>query len=180
MVKYIEGNILDITNGIICHQVNTQGVMGAGLAKQIRDKWPNVYFDYKGVLREYGNEIFGHSSYSFVEMGVGDGGDRVAVANLYAQNSYGYHGVYTDYDALRSALEDVRENAMGFAPNHFLQMLVGLPVYIPYGLGCGLAGGEWSRVAKIIDDVFGESDVECYVIKYSYLAKYNNVNYNER
>lgn len=32
---------------IICHQVNCKGVMGGGLAKQIRDVYPNVYYIYK-------------------------------------------------------------------------------------------------------------------------------------
>lgn len=38
MVKYIKGDILNVTEGIIVQQVNCKGVMGAGLAKQIRDK----------------------------------------------------------------------------------------------------------------------------------------------
>ena len=43
MIKYIKGDILNVTEGIIVQQVNCFGVMGAGLAKQIRDKWPSVY-----------------------------------------------------------------------------------------------------------------------------------------
>ena len=38
MVKYIKGDILNVTEGIVVQQVNCKGVMGAGLAKQIRDK----------------------------------------------------------------------------------------------------------------------------------------------
>ena len=30
MIKTVYGNILDATEDIICHQVNCQGVMGAG------------------------------------------------------------------------------------------------------------------------------------------------------
>ena len=36
---------------VVCHQVNCQGVMGAGLAAQIRRMFPGVYDDYR---REYG------------------------------------------------------------------------------------------------------------------------------
>ena len=46
MIEYIKGNILNATEGIIVQQVNCMGVMGAGLAKQIRDKWPSVYNRY--------------------------------------------------------------------------------------------------------------------------------------
>jgi len=38
MIKIINGNILDAKETFICHQVNCQGVMGAGLAKAIRNK----------------------------------------------------------------------------------------------------------------------------------------------
>ena len=34
-MKIINGNILDITEGVIVHQVNCKGVMGAGLALQM-------------------------------------------------------------------------------------------------------------------------------------------------
>ena len=37
-IIYKTGNILDAQTDVIAHQVNCQGVMGAGLAKQIREK----------------------------------------------------------------------------------------------------------------------------------------------
>lgn len=50
-IKFVNGNILTFPerdeDTIICHQVNCKGVMGAGLAKQIRDKWPDVYDRYR-------------------------------------------------------------------------------------------------------------------------------------
>ena len=38
-MKIIEKNILTIEKGIVCQQVNCQGVMGAGLAKSIKEKF---------------------------------------------------------------------------------------------------------------------------------------------
>ena len=40
------GSLLEADADIICHQVNCQGAMGAGVAKQIADKWPNVKKEY--------------------------------------------------------------------------------------------------------------------------------------
>lgn len=34
-MKIIDGDLLKITTGIIAHQVNTLGIMGAGLAKSL-------------------------------------------------------------------------------------------------------------------------------------------------
>lgn len=57
MIKTVEGNILDAEEDIICHQVNCKGVMGAGLAKQIKSKYPNVYKDYKRLCAEQGDDL---------------------------------------------------------------------------------------------------------------------------
>ena len=48
-MRYVKGNILDSDADAILHQVNCQGVMGAGLAKQIRGRYPNVYEKYKNA-----------------------------------------------------------------------------------------------------------------------------------
>ena len=51
MFKKVNGDILiPETRGrkvIVCHQVNCKGVMGAGLAKQIRDTCPGVFDSYR-------------------------------------------------------------------------------------------------------------------------------------
>ena len=52
-IKFIDGNIFSRLSAskptYICQQVNCRGVMGAGLAKQIRDKWPVVFDEYKKI-----------------------------------------------------------------------------------------------------------------------------------
>lgn len=49
-IKHVKGDILTTPtrneDTVICHQVNCCGVMGAGLAKQIRDKWPVVFDEF--------------------------------------------------------------------------------------------------------------------------------------
>ena len=47
----IDGDILDVTKGVICHQVNTRGIAGAGLALQIRKKYPEWYKWYQALFR---------------------------------------------------------------------------------------------------------------------------------
>lgn len=46
MINVIKQDILLIEKGLIVHQVNCQKVMGAGLAKQIALKYPQVKHDY--------------------------------------------------------------------------------------------------------------------------------------
>ena len=48
MVEIVEhSDLLKVKKGIVCHQVNCIGVMGAGIAQDIRTKWPAVYRNYK-------------------------------------------------------------------------------------------------------------------------------------
>ncbi len=132
-MKIIKGNILDVKSGTICHQVNCQGAMGSGLALQIRNKWPQTYHDYR---RAYHREalFLGNVITSTV-------GPDLYVAHLCGQDRYGRKSgrVYTDYVALAKCMR--------------LVAAVDSPVYIPYNMGCGLAGGDWGLVIGMIDAI---------------------------
>lgn len=137
-IKFVNGNILTFPerdeDTIICHQVNCKGVMGAGLAKQIRDKWPDVYDRYRLMVETCGEFMLG----SFHEVKVGP---HLYVANLYGQVGYGRDKRYTNYAALTAALF----KGMKEYPRATFR--------IPYGLGCGLAGGDWETVLDIIKGI---------------------------
>ena len=47
MIYWKKGNLLESDCDYICQQVNCQGKMNSGIAKQIREKWPVVYQNYK-------------------------------------------------------------------------------------------------------------------------------------
>ncbi len=141
----LKGNILDVREGIICHQVNCKGKMGAGLAKAIRNKFPNTYHDYMKAFQadrlKLGNIII-----SFPDQNLFP---NLLVAHLCGQENYWPRDkVHTDYNALRTAISNVRiarEEYIGIT-NHYLD------VYFPFKIGCGLAGGDWDIVSKIIEE----------------------------
>ena len=131
-MKFIDRDILTIPAGIICHQVNTQGVMGAGLALAIKTNFPGAYYHYKTSRLRLGRALF-----SKVDI-------RLWIAHLIAQESFG-PGVQTDYEAFRSSIRQVRS----FQDKEHIR---DLGVYLPYKIGCGLAGGDWEIVLAIIED----------------------------
>lgn len=141
MLKQVVGNILDAREGIICHQVNCMMVMGSGLAKQIKEKYPIVFEEYKRVM---GSAESAHrlGKCQIVEISRG----TLFVANLFGQYRYGRGACYTDYNALTAALNSLATWYKNFIRPTF-------PIYIPHGMGCGLAGGEWSVVSGIIKSV---------------------------
>ena len=136
-MKQIVGNILDVTEGIIAQQVNCQGVMGAGLAKQIREKYPHVYENYRDVCTMTDGALLGRVSFAQVT-------PSLCIASIFGQEFYGRNKnfIYTSYDALKTGLLKVKVAKMQLAQK----------VYIPHGIGCGLANGDWNVVLSIIEE----------------------------
>lgn len=145
MVNIKSGDIFDSGANIICHQTNCLGVMGAGLALQIKRRYPDVFTRYKAYcgLAKSPKELLGTSLLIPVS-------ERQYIANCFGQVAYGRTSPQTDYAALKKALTEVRT----FAEEHG-----GLSVAIPFRIGCGLAGGQWHIVKKLIDEVFGNSSI---------------------
>lgn len=131
----LDCDILTVDADVICQQVNCRGVMGAGLAKQIAGKWPEVkrqYIDLCGNRAQY--ELLGNIQVIDV-----DGGKK-SICNVFGQFSYGRDRMYTDYKALKNAMNKINNTFRGKT------------VAFPHMFGCGLAGGDWDVVQEIIED----------------------------
>lgn len=129
-MKTIEGDILDIEEGLICHQVNTCGVFNAGLAKQIRIKYPIVFECYS---KRYKSNLWTLGDVQAVKVT-----HTLTVANIAAQATYGRSGLHTNYDALNQGFKKIADKFKG-------------QIYIPEKIGCGLAGGDWEVVFDMIE-----------------------------
>ena len=163
MIKVINGNILNCAENILCHQVNCMGVMGAGLAKQIRNNYPKVYSEYIKLLQwakeEYERGLsknkYPLGSVQFVRID-----DKKVVANIFGQLNYGRDKRYTNYEALQKGFYGVLE-----AVTWDNSKMKGYSIAIPYGIGCSLAGGDWNVVYKIIEKVFNDYDITIYKLQ---------------
>ncbi len=140
--KFIKGDILNIQEGIICHQVNCMGKMGTGIALAIRKKWPGVYQDYLSVYTQ-GQLKLGNVVLSPIVVA------QLYVANLCGQFLYGRDRQYTDYDALKTCLGRV----------HKISERLNLKVFIPHKMGCANAGGDWEIVSRIIEETVPMSTI---------------------
>lgn len=125
----LRGDILDIESGIVAHQVNCLGIAGAGLALKMRYRITGWYDDYKSHLCELGGcHLFDVTPY-------------LHISNLFGQASIGT-GLKTNYGALRQAMKSLSESSRDSDK----------AVFMPWGIGCGLGGGEWSIVLGIIEE----------------------------
>ena len=59
----IKDNLLNTQLQFIAHQVNCQGVMGAGVAKALRNKYPELYSQYQEDIRLNGERRFTRKFY---------------------------------------------------------------------------------------------------------------------
>lgn len=140
MVTFYEGNILDSGADLICHQVNCQGKMNSGVAKAIREKWPEVYNEYSKVEHL---EMLGHIQNVYI--GTVNGRDK-GIVNMFAQYTYGYDGRrYTSYDAFWSCLGEIKK-----------YMTPGRRIAFPARIGCVRGGANWRVILAMIEEVLGE------------------------
>lgn len=151
-IRTVYGNILDAQEDVIAHQVNCRGLMGAGLAKSIRKKYPDVYKSYKGLCNKYGSDMLG---LAIIE-NISNTSPPYAIANLFGQQSAGKSKQHTDYPALWDALTSLKLH-MGDAGFTTLAL--------PYKLGCGLGGGIWEVVEFIIREVFENSEIDITIYR---------------
>lgn len=69
MIKYVTGNLLESDAEVLVNTVNTVGVMGAGIAKQFKQKFPDMFNEYKLACRrdklKCGGDIW---PYTYIDM----------------------------------------------------------------------------------------------------------------
>ena len=117
----------------IVHQVNMQGVMGSGIAKQIKQEFPNHYKKYLEYCKS--DDLFLGSS--FAEDGV---------VGVFGQEYYGSVDRNTNYVALVSGMEEYINHVIREYPSNN-------KIGIPHGIGCGLGGGSWKLVSILLEDL---------------------------
>lgn len=148
MISIITGNIFNSRTQVIAHQVNCMGVMGAGIAKQIKTRFPDVYDEYvKYCHVNKGGKLLGDCQLVKSESGR-------YIANLFGQYNFSMYHISTSYPAIEHALKNLKTIMQ---LNH-LDTLA-----IPYGMSCGLAGGDWWIISDLINEIFNNSSINVQI-----------------
>jgi len=129
------------------HQVNCMGAMGAGIAKQVRTKYPKVYIKYvKACNTNEKKSLLG-------KIQVVDTGCDFSIINLFGQYDYNAkNGRNTDYEAFYCGLEKIRD--------YVLKCDEPKEVAFPYRIASALAGGDWNVILSMIESVFNDTDIK--------------------
>ncbi|WP_432083701.1 macro domain-containing protein [Streptomyces sp. WAC 04229] len=121
---------------VIAHVCNDLGGWGKGFVLALSRRWPEPEAAYRAWHRDRASNDFGLGAAQFVQV------ERyVWVANLIGQRGTrtGSKGVPVRYGAIDTALGRLADKAAE------LDASVRMP-----RIGCGLAGGKWSRVEPLV------------------------------
>jgi O-acetyl-ADP-ribose deacetylase (regulator of RNase III) len=141
MIQYKTGDLLNSKDPFIAHGCNSYGIMGAGVALQIRERYPWVAEGFVPLIGSGGRELEMGALYEFPQKTA-----PYRILNLITQDSYGWGRRFVSYDAVDKAFIAVRAKIGDAA------------ISVPR-IGAGFGGGSWSIVEAIIEEHLRENIV---------------------
>ena len=141
-IEYVKGDLFTADIEVIAHGCNAQGVMGSGVAKIIREKYPKAYNRYR---KEY--ELHNHLKLGdiiAVPCGdrVNDRSNYKVIINAITQEFYGRDGQrYVSYDGVADAMVKINR----------LADIYGITEVAMPKIGAGYGGGDWNVIESIIE-----------------------------
>lgn len=142
-LKIQNGDLLEMAyNGdfdIIVHGCNCFHTMGGGIARQIREQFPQAYEADKKT--EYGVDKTG--TYSSVIVKNIDN-ERLIIINAYTQFNISSGEDVFSYDGFQKILDKLLRQ-VEVAAELGVSYRIGFPL-----IGCGLAGGDKDRILKMM------------------------------
>lgn len=157
MITYIKGDLFSQHHPIIAHGCNAHGVMGSGVAKIVKEKWPMAFTKYNTICAEAfmeGREgsLLG-TNIVYVE-------SDVTIVNCITQHSYGrIKSRYVSYDAVDTCMQSLASGMMmhGVSSVYPSKEYIAMPM-----IGAGLGGGNWKVIEAIINHRLRDIDVRVY------------------
>ncbi|KOT97808.1 Appr-1-p processing protein [Streptomyces sp. NRRL F-4711] len=140
-IRYVRGDATTpMAKGVkvIAHVCNDLGGWGKGFVLAVSRRWPEPEAAYRAWHRDRAANDFALGAVQFVQVE-----PYVWVANMIGQHGMrrGSKGVPLRYEALGTALGRLAGGAADLDAS----------VHMPR-MGCGLAGGTWSRVEPLITE----------------------------
>lgn len=140
-IEWLDGNLLESDCHVLIHQANCRGVMGAGIAAQIKQRWPSAYQADRDFHIPFGPDRLGHISHAIVR-GLPD---PLIIVNAYGQDRYG-RGKQTNEMALELAIHEALVRTKKLEEHLGMELKVGLPA----GIGAGLGGGDPVLIRQLL------------------------------
>jgi O-acetyl-ADP-ribose deacetylase (regulator of RNase III) len=152
MIRYITGDVFKDGNDIIVHGANCCCIMGTGVAAQIKEHYPQAcvvdQMTKSGDKDKLGTYSMAICQDKFVP------GHNVTIINAYTQHTPQRYPPPFDYVAFEKVLINLRPLFVDSSKS------IGMPK-----IGAGLAGGDWDKIAAIIERIYPEREIKVYIYK---------------
>ena len=153
-MKTIKGDLIKLAEDgefdIIIQGCNCFHTMGGGIAGQLATKYPQVLEADKETI--YGERVkLGSWSHATINTQ----NHKFNVVNAYTQHFFGLGKDVFEYEAFEVFLNTFSQFLPMYSKEFDKSISIGFPM-----IGAGLAGGDWSRISKMIEQF--AKDVESY------------------
>ncbi len=146
MIHYLKGNILESPADALVNTVNTQGVMGKGIALQFKKAYPTnfkAYFEASKKGQIQIGKLFVTKDHNI------SSGEKIVI-NFPTKKDWRKP---SEYEYIEAGLDDLINVILKYKIES-----IALPP-----LGAGNGGLEWQRVKKIINEKLFELKIDIYV-----------------
>ena len=150
-IEYIKGDLFAANERAIAHGCNCHGVMGAGVARIVAERFPEAFREYR---RSYDFKTYYPGCAQPVqcfEDPLHRDGEVTTIYNLATQNA---PGANAKIDFVKAALQNMRRH-MEFVGND----RVAMPK-----IGAGIGGLNWGITEQVITEVFNLGGVHSFHI----------------
>lgn len=146
-ITEINGDIFEslVENDVIAHGANCQGVMGAGVAKPIKERYPENFKAYRYACLS--------------------GRFRPGDALAYVENGQLIFNLATQYDLGPDAkLINIEKSVKDMLRRIEIQPESGIKKVKTVRLGCGIGGLNWDDVRAVLEDIDSSIELMVYYI----------------
>lgn len=148
--SYIENYDAENISLFICHQTNPFGIMGAGVALAIAQKYPEILEEYEDYCNGNTQQVVGTALFTPTRI------LYIYIINLFGQPTLNCERD-TNYEAIYTALEE------------FFSFLPDYPEYsiaFPKNMSSALAGAKWNIIYAMIESLSKDLPNDVYIVNY--------------
>jgi len=153
-IEYVKGDLFSTEIETIVHGCNAQGVMGSGVAKIVRDRFPKAYDRY---IQEGRNGHLMLGDIIVVPCGdrQNDPDNFKNIVNTITQEYYGRDGRrYASYDAIAESMQKINN----------MSDVYGITEVAMPQIGACLVGGDWNIIEAVIENTLTNIKPYVYVM----------------
>jgi O-acetyl-ADP-ribose deacetylase (regulator of RNase III) len=150
-VMTVQGDLMAAPETFLLHGCNAQGVMGRGVAKLVRDAYPEAYRVYRDAYEARQDKTRGLPLGSYT---IWEGDERTVINGItqeFFQGGDADH-VYVSYAAVERLFQSLNEE----------DKVYGKSIAVPR-IGAGLARGNWEAIHEIIAETVSNYYVTIYM-----------------